>query len=267
MKAEFEKLAREKLEKEKATKEEELLKGSITKIVADIVNSNMEKAKEDLIRKSVAQSYQLMKNRTEKKENSSSQTVHRYFSCNECNVHPIVGIRYNCTVCYDYDLCEACEERTGDSHSHALVKHREEIIPHHRREGRQGGCPFKNGGSRRFGNNKNIMEFMKNKFEGVKDFFCKNEINKEDAVNNTCDITITSGNNVKIDEDVKVEQKEVKNEKSEDSKKCDESYWKMITDLKKEFDLKFSDEQIMNALKKMKGKVEDTLGYLFDSLK
>jgi hypothetical protein len=47
--------------------------------------------------------------------NSESQTrerpVHTHVTCDGCGVHPIVGIRYKCSVREDYDLCEACEAR------------------------------------------------------------------------------------------------------------------------------------------------------------
>jgi len=46
--------------------------------------------------------------------------VHKTVRCNGCHAFPMVGIRYKCTVCRDYDLCEACEG-TRD-HIHALIK-------------------------------------------------------------------------------------------------------------------------------------------------
>ena len=35
--------------------------------------------------------------------------VHRGTNCNSCNVTPIRGIRYRCSNCQDWDLCEECE--------------------------------------------------------------------------------------------------------------------------------------------------------------
>merc|ERR1712063_216568 len=35
--------------------------------------------------------------------------VHRGIVCDGCNRHPIVGPRFSCTVCPDYDLCGNCE--------------------------------------------------------------------------------------------------------------------------------------------------------------
>ncbi|XP_077975128.1 E3 ubiquitin-protein ligase HERC2-like isoform X2 [Styela clava] len=33
---------------------------------------------------------------------------HQQVTCDNCQANPIVGARYKCSVCYDYDLCEKC---------------------------------------------------------------------------------------------------------------------------------------------------------------
>jgi len=48
-------------------------------------------------------------------------------------MNPIRGIRYKCSLRYDYDLCEQCEENIGD-HSFPMIKIRDnhyEIKFHH----------------------------------------------------------------------------------------------------------------------------------------
>ena len=55
----------------------------------------------------------------EKKE----QVVHNRFICDGCGMHPIVGIRYKCAVCPDFDFCEKCEAKMGESHNHPFVKY------------------------------------------------------------------------------------------------------------------------------------------------
>ncbi|KAJ3103667.1 hypothetical protein HDU97_009920 [Phlyctochytrium planicorne] len=49
-------------------------------------------------------------------------TVHRAITCNHCGISPVRGIRYKCTQCVEYDICETCE--AGDVHpsAHILMK-------------------------------------------------------------------------------------------------------------------------------------------------
>jgi len=62
----------------------------------------------------------------EEKSPQPAGEVHSNISCDVCNVFPIVGARYQCTVCPDFDLCAKCES-TPNAHPphHALVKHRQ----------------------------------------------------------------------------------------------------------------------------------------------
>jgi Zinc finger, ZZ type len=48
--------------------------------------------------------------------------VHRGVSCNSCNMLPIRGIRYRCSNCPDYDLCEQCEAMQVHPKTHLLYK-------------------------------------------------------------------------------------------------------------------------------------------------
>jgi next-to-BRCA1 protein 1 len=49
--------------------------------------------------------------------------VHEGVTCDGCNTG-IVGVRYKCTVCHNYDLCEKCEVKGAEIHdpSHPLLK-------------------------------------------------------------------------------------------------------------------------------------------------
>ena len=50
--------------------------------------------------------------------------VHIGVTCDGCNLNPIVGARFKCTVCTNYDLCESCE--AADVHPlHPLLKIRD----------------------------------------------------------------------------------------------------------------------------------------------
>ncbi|XP_065336858.1 uncharacterized protein ref(2)P isoform X2 [Cloeon dipterum] len=51
--------------------------------------------------------------------NSPQKVVHKNFRCNECS-EEILGNRYRCVVCLDYDVCGHCEPNSH--HEHAMLK-------------------------------------------------------------------------------------------------------------------------------------------------
>jgi len=126
---ENERLVKEKLEKEKlvekVNKEKELLRESITQAVIDSVNVNIEKIRTELIQKTISETTRAIERSLNSDvEKPKNETVHNGFTCNECAVFPIIGERYRCTICYDYDLCSKCEEILGEAHKHPFVKYR-----------------------------------------------------------------------------------------------------------------------------------------------
>jgi hypothetical protein len=48
--------------------------------------------------------------------------VHRACQCNSCGTVPIRGIRYRCSNCADFDLCEACEAQGLHTKTHIFYK-------------------------------------------------------------------------------------------------------------------------------------------------
>lgn len=50
----------------------------------------------------------------------SGPVVHRHVTCDGCRKFPIVGIRYKCSVCPDFDFCSECE--STKEHDHAFLK-------------------------------------------------------------------------------------------------------------------------------------------------
>lgn len=49
--------------------------------------------------------------------------IHKNFVCDECGCDPIIGVRYKCAVCADFDLCEKCEATTKHDHPFLKIKH------------------------------------------------------------------------------------------------------------------------------------------------
>ena len=56
-------------------------------------------------------------------------TVHNGIKCQKCFQEPIIGYRYKCSVCHDYNLCQICEEKNSISgeHQHDFIKIRKEL--------------------------------------------------------------------------------------------------------------------------------------------
>jgi len=52
----------------------------------------------------------------------SQQVVHNRVICDGCGVNPIVGVRYKCAVCQDFDYCEKCEATTEHPHPFLKIK-------------------------------------------------------------------------------------------------------------------------------------------------
>jgi hypothetical protein len=48
------------------------------------------------------------------------KAVHANYYCDGCNAHPIVGPRFKCIVCHDFDYCDKCE--ASKPHDHAFIK-------------------------------------------------------------------------------------------------------------------------------------------------
>lgn len=60
--------------------------------------------------------------------NSQDQVVHPNVACDGCGQDPLVGIRYKCSVCKNFDFCAMCEERRG--HEHPFLKiYKPEQVP------------------------------------------------------------------------------------------------------------------------------------------
>ena len=65
--------------------------------------------------------------------NKKNKEIHDGIKCQKCFMQPIIGIRYKCSICKEYNLCDDCEkinEETND-HQHTFFKivKKEQKIP------------------------------------------------------------------------------------------------------------------------------------------
>ena len=54
--------------------------------------------------------------------NKIDKHIHMNVTCDGCGVHPLVGVRYKCGVCPNFDFCENCEKKEALKHGHPLVR-------------------------------------------------------------------------------------------------------------------------------------------------
>jgi len=71
--------------------------------------------------------------------NNNDRPVHSGVYCDGCSCGEIVGIRYKCSTCPDYDLCENCEKKSGiHDPTHVFLKMARPVRPVFG----QRGCPY-----------------------------------------------------------------------------------------------------------------------------
>ena len=58
---------------------------------------------------------------------NKTSSIHKGIKCNECGINDIKGIRYKCTKCLNFNLCEKCEEKTDHDENHILLKIRKPV--------------------------------------------------------------------------------------------------------------------------------------------
>ena len=48
--------------------------------------------------------------------------IHSGIKCKGCGMKPIVGCRFKCLLCDNFDYCEKCEKKLAEKHGHPLLK-------------------------------------------------------------------------------------------------------------------------------------------------
>lgn len=74
-------------------------------------------------------------------QHKDESIIHYGVTCDGCNMSPLVGIRYKCSDCPDYDLCEQCEAR-GTHSRHLFLKITRPLL-------RRSSCPYRRSESNR----------------------------------------------------------------------------------------------------------------------
>jgi len=94
-------------------------------VLSKVINENMESAKEEIIKKTLKEAskmFEKMKKSQISSSMMSSTVIHSKVSCDGCKMSPIIGNRYKCTICENFDYCESCEEKNSENHKHPFLK-------------------------------------------------------------------------------------------------------------------------------------------------
>lgn len=91
--------------------------------VASIVQSRLNEIIPEITKKvaeEVTNSIRSSQIRSEAPKPALPIVVHERVTCDGCGMYPIVGHRYKCVICHNFDFCEACEDK--GTHPHAFLK-------------------------------------------------------------------------------------------------------------------------------------------------
>ena len=128
------------------------------------------------------------------KNKNDINEIHTGIKCDKCQMYPIIGIRYKCLLCQNYNLCEKCERqncRTRE-HDHIFLKYikNENQIKLNEKEEEENNNEKNNNINDKYNNNKynnsknEIKQYSYNYY--VDNYLKKNNIREEDRdINNT----------------------------------------------------------------------------------
>ena len=60
--------------------------------------------------------------------NTEGKPIHRMISCDGCGMNPIVGERFKCTVCHNFNYCKNCQQLYANMHGHEMVEIKPKFI-------------------------------------------------------------------------------------------------------------------------------------------
>jgi hypothetical protein len=122
-------------DKVQAVKGIEQYKEEVAKKIRRIVRHQLSKLKDKVISEAINSSNQMIDSqysqisKINKQEVKANNAVHANVICDGCNVGPIIGSRFKCSICKDFDFCEICEANNF-SHNHPFIKIRKpELAP------------------------------------------------------------------------------------------------------------------------------------------
>ena len=88
--------------------------------IKKIIESNVDDAKKDILNSILLETSKIVSQSKLNQKKPKNNYVHEGIRCNNCGMFPIVGIRYKCLECDNFNCCEKCEQ--GQNHPHLFYK-------------------------------------------------------------------------------------------------------------------------------------------------
>ena len=101
----------------KSKEDEDEVKANLRSLISEKMQS-MEKDIINEVCRKVQNS--IISNKTNNKK--YNKVKHQNIKCNNCGMNNIIGVRYKCTQCENYNLCENCESKDCHDMNHILIK-------------------------------------------------------------------------------------------------------------------------------------------------
>jgi hypothetical protein len=172
----------EKAEKERINKEKKKLNGEIDYLKSEFDNKKAKLEKE--IEKLKKEKKEIEKNKIEL---PSCKTVHTNIKCNICFMSPIIGYRYKCKQCSDYNLCQKCHEQNTETMQHQHFFYRIKTKNENNMNSNNMNM-----------NNMNINSIGSNNMNMNINNLGSNNINNNMNLNNNMNITNMNSNNINM---------------------------------------------------------------------
>lgn len=99
--------------------------------VSNLIDRQFSKCKKNILEKAKAtivlrlksiENYHNQKQKEKENEKNKLSIVHEGVTCDGCLLSPIIGDRYKCTVCENFDYCNICEDKYSEMHKHPFLK-------------------------------------------------------------------------------------------------------------------------------------------------
>ena len=105
---------------EEYNKNKELVEKDFENNIKNIIETNVDNVKNEILNSFVIETSKIGNKSKLNTKILKNNTIHNGIICDNCGISPIVGIRYKCIECDDFELCEKCEKT--NTHPHLFYK-------------------------------------------------------------------------------------------------------------------------------------------------